>query len=261
MEEPDLSSLASFWPEFKKTASKILILDYDGTLAPFKADRNKAFPYPGVREILKKIRDSSQTRLIIVSGRNVEDITVMLDMQGPPEIWGGHGFERKLPGADIKRKKIPASCSAKLEKAFTWVRDHGYETNCEHKGSSLAFHWRGLTGEASTILKEKVNRAWSPLTEEGELAVHPFDGGLELRCKGMHKGDAVRQILKESTENSVVAYLGDDFTDEDAFRALKGKGLTVLVRNEYRETLADHWLKPPDDLLPFLQNWYKYSVK
>jgi trehalose-6-phosphatase len=56
-----------------------------------------------------------------------------------------------------------------------------------------------------------------------------------------------------------VAYLGDDLTDEDAFRALKGKGLSVLVRKESRTTEADCWLKPPDELLDFLKKWHKLS--
>ncbi|MBU1936081.1 trehalose-phosphatase, partial [bacterium] len=56
-------------------------------------------------------------------------------------------------------------------------------------------------------------------------------------------------------EGATVAYLGDDLTDEDAFRVLKGKGLGVLVRPEFRPTTADLWLQPPDDLIEFLKNW------
>jgi trehalose-6-phosphatase len=51
------------------------------------------------------------------------------------------------------------------------------------------------------------------------------------------------------------AYLGDDLTDEDAFKAIKGKGIGVLVRSELRPTAADIWLTPPKDLLEFLSVW------
>ena len=54
---------------------------------------------------------------------------------------------------------------------------------------------------------------------------------------------------------AVAAYLGDDLTDEDAFKAIKGKGIGVLVREEPRKTAADIWIKPPDELLSFLSNW------
>lgn len=56
----------------------------------------------------------------------------------------------------------------------------------------------------------------------------------------------------------MVAYLGDDQTDEDAFRALEKlgeHGLSVLVRTHVRETAADIWIKPPEQLIEFLENW------
>jgi len=52
-----------------------------------------------------------------------------------------------------------------------------------------------------------------------------------------------------------VAYLGDDATDEDAFRILNGRGLTVLVGPKYHFTAAQIWLKPPDELYDFLRSW------
>ena len=52
-----------------------------------------------------------------------------------------------------------------------------------------------------------------------------------------------------------VAYLGDDLTDESAFQALNGHGLSVLVRSEFRETSARVWLRPPVELMAFLQRW------
>jgi trehalose-phosphatase len=61
--------------------------------------------------------------------------------------------------------------------------------------------------------------------------------------------------LSEVSEDSVAAYLGDDVTDEDAFRAIKGRGLSVLVRPEHRETEADVWIRPPDELLEFIGRW------
>jgi len=56
-------------------------------------------------------------------------------------------------------------------------------------------------------------------------------------------------------KETVAAYLGDDFTDEDAFTAIKGHGIGILVRKEFRPTEADIWIKPPDELLSFLSDW------
>jgi trehalose-6-phosphatase len=62
-------------------------------------------------------------------------------------------------------------------------------------------------------------------------------------------------VLAETPEDAAVAYLGDDFTDEDAFVAVKPRGLAVLVRPEFRETAADVWIRPPRELIAFLKRW------
>ncbi|MFC2150456.1 trehalose-phosphatase, partial [Calditrichota bacterium] len=92
------------------------------------------------------------------------------------------------------------------------------------------------------------------LLKRHTLELHYFDGGIELRAAGRNKGFAVQTVLREQPFGTC-AYLGDDLTDEDAFEVLKGKGLCVLVREEYRETKADVWIKPPDELIEFLDNW------
>jgi trehalose-phosphatase len=261
MENSKLCSLETYWQLLQNTSQKVLLLDYDGTLAPFQLERNKAFPYPGIREILERIQASGKTRLIIVSGRAVENLLPLLGLKHLPELWGSHGFERQLPNGPRLAQEIDAKCLINLERAFNWMKEHGYEAYFEKKPSSIAFHWRGIEIERKQQLEKTVRNAWSPLTKGIDLEIHPFDGGLELRCAGFHKGEVVKEILAECGQDVSMAYLGDDLTDEDAFRALKGKGLSVLVRETYRETLADCWLRPPDELLDFLQNWHTFSLK
>ena len=72
---------------------------------------------------------------------------------------------------------------------------------------------------------------------------------------GRDKGDAVRTILDEIGPEVPVAYLGDDWTDERAFLALGTRGLSVLVRPEWRTTAAAVWIRPPEDLQKFLERW------
>ena len=253
--------METFWQQLHTASQKVLLLDYDGTLAPFQLKRNKAFPYPGVREILEKIQASAKTRIIIVSGRAVDDLLPLLGLKHLPELWGSHGFERQLPDGTRLAQEIDVNCFHNLARAFNWMKEHGYEADCEKKPSSLAFHWRGIENGRCQQLEKTVRNAWFPLTKGIDLEIHSFDGGLELRCAGFHKGETVRQVLAECGQNVSVAYLGDDLTDEDAFKALKGKGLSVLVRETYRDTLADYWLQPPADLIHFLQNWLSFSSK
>ena len=97
--------------------------------------------------------------------------------------------------------------------------------------------------------------SWSDISLRRSLVVHEFDGGIELRVPRIDKGHAVRTVLAEIEENSVIAYMGDDLTDEDALLAIKGKGLGILVREALRNTAADIWIRPPDELLDFLARW------
>jgi trehalose 6-phosphate phosphatase len=254
-------SLETFWQELQAGSPRVLLLDYDGTLAPFQRARDQAFPYPGAREILDKIQASGQTRLIIVSGRAVQDLQPLLGLKHLPELWGSHGFERQFPDGRLLSEKLDENCLQNLKKAYSWMSEHGYVAGCEKKPSSIAFHWRGATQEKREKLAKTIWDAWSPLTRDADLEIHSFDGGLELRCAGFHKGKAVRQVMAECGRDAVFAYLGDDLTDEDAFRVLQGRGLSVLVRDTYRETLADCWLRPPDELLDFLQQWLTFSLR
>lgn len=65
----------------------------------------------------------------------------------------------------------------------------------------------------------------------------------------------VERLLGEMGPGTVAAYLGDDLTDEDAFRAIRGRGTGILVREEFRPTAAGFLLKPPEDVLDFLARW------
>lgn len=85
--------LDSFFNHLKLAPRRVLMLDYDGTLAPFHLERAKATPYPGVREILSQILRAGHTRLVIVSGRHAQEVISLLDLPEPLEVWGSHGWE------------------------------------------------------------------------------------------------------------------------------------------------------------------------
>ena len=121
-------------------------------------------------------------------------------------------------------------------------------------GDQGARHYE-ISTESAEGIHYMVLSEWEKYSVEQNVFVKEFDGGIELRATGRNKGFAVNSILAELNTGIVVAYMGDDYTDEDAFQALKGKGCCVLVRSELRETAADLWLQPPEELLWFLSKW------
>ena len=88
--EPFLRSVA-------QSQNSALLLDYDGTLAPFSIDRKRALPYAGVTTLLQELVDTGRTRVVIISGRNAYEVGPLLGVKPCPEIWGSHGLQRLLP--------------------------------------------------------------------------------------------------------------------------------------------------------------------
>ena len=125
----------------------------------------------------------------------------------------------------------------------------------ERKLASIALHWRGIDEKSAASIAKRAEASWLPIAHAGAVELLRFDGGLELRAVGCNKQYAVKAVLSEAPQESAIAYLGDDMTDEDAFRAVAPRGLGVLVRPQVRETAADVWIRPPEELLTFLRYW------
>src|SRR5438270_4372305 len=245
---------ATFFDRLRNARSRALLLDYDGTLAPFTPDREHAFPYPGIPELVSKIIHTG-TRVVLVSGRPATEVLFLSGIHPHPEIWGSHGSERLLPNGSYEVEPPAQDHQAALRAAASSLHACGLAEHIEVKPGGIAVHWRGVPPQQRSALEAKVKRLFASAIEDHGLHLLPFDGGLELRAPGKNKGDAVSTILAESESGVAAAYLGDDQTDENAFRAIKGRGISILVRPEPRPTMADMWLRPPDELSRFLRDW------
>jgi len=258
----DNFDLDAFWEKFASVPNRLLLLDYDGTLAPFRNERDKATPYPGVRDLLQNMMQAQHSRVVIISGRATKDLLPLLGLDNPPEIWGSHGLERLKTDGAYEVTELDSVAENTLQQALEWAHSIGLQEHTEQKPGAVAVHWRGMKTPAQERLQSEFLQKWSAPAEAAGLALKEFDGGIELRVTVKNKGDAVNTILSEvDQDEAVAAYLGDDFTDEDAFRAIKERGLSVLVRREFRETEADIWLQPPEDLLQFLHRWQATAMQ
>lgn len=250
----------SLWLAAATSPHAVLMLDYDGTLAPFQDDPAQAFPYAGVEPLLQDIAALHRDRLILISGRRLDDLEGLVSLPRTVECWGSHGRERRLPDGSREMMLIPATAAAVLDTAGTWralIESAG--GIFERKPTSIAFHWRALDIDARSRIRTQLASRLAGIDGADGLFWHEFDGGMELRVTGVDKGTAVRQVLTETRSShahgALLAYLGDDMTDEDAFRALGDEGFSILVRDQLRPTAAESWLRPPGELLRFLERW------
>lgn len=245
---------ATFMERLRRAPSRALLLDYDGTLAPFTIDRTRAYPYREVPGLVSKIMRTG-TRVALISGRPATELLFLSGIHPHPEIWGSHGSERLLSDGSYVVEPPSPEHQAGLKGVSKSLHASGLASHMETKPGGIAIHWRGMKAQERAGIESKTKALFSSAADEYGLQVLPFDGGLELRAPGKNKGDAVSAILAEADSGVAAAYLGDDQTDENAFRAIKGYGLAVLVRPEPRPTMADVWLRPPDELGRFLRDW------
>lgn len=243
---------------FRRAAAapqRVLLVDFDGTLAPFALRPQDARPYAGIVPVLDDIMRHPANRVVIVTGRDLAQPPA-LELSREPEIWAAHGWQwRPSQGAPVLHKP-PAESAAHLALAFGRAEPLARcGARLERKAASVAVHWRGLDATTVQGVREALRLAWRSFARLRELELLEFDGGVELRVRGWNKGRVVRKVLADIRPDAVVAYLGDDRTDEDAFSAVRGRGFGVLVRASWRRTDATLWLRPPEELSAFLSRW------
>lgn len=199
----------------------LLFLDYDGTLAPLVEDPAAASPHPAVPALLRQL--GVRHPLYVVTGRDLATLARLLSVHVPAV--GLHGGEEGLLGGEVRRLETGDHAAALGRLKAAVPRLPG--VHVEEKGGAFAVHYRRATdGQAA---RDALAR-WVDAVPEG---LEPIWGKhvVELRAQGVSKGVAVARIAAQHPDRTPV-YLGDDVTDEEAFRALDAahpEAVTVKV--------------------------------
>lgn len=262
MNPTEAEQLDNFFFPLRSAQAPILLLDYDGTLADFRIDRFTAHPWAGVRELLTAIQNDNRTQLRVITGRPACEINPLLQLPSPVEIWGLHGAERLYADGRRELQEAPPEAQRKLDVLRVLLRQNAFGGLFEDKPNAAVMHWRGHSPQKARQIEQKTLALFEPAAAVDGLSLLRFESGIELRV-GRDKGGAVQAILEQFANDAPVAFLGDDLTDESAFRAineLANPHLSVLVRRAPRETSAAIWLKPPEELRWFLRKWLKATT-
>jgi trehalose-phosphatase len=231
-----------------------VFLDYDGTITPIVGHPDEAVLAPEVREILRDV--AARLPVAVVSGRDLADVRRLVGLAG---IWyaGSHGFD--IAGPDGERFQRATGSSAALEAAADELQrtiDGLPGAWVERKTFALAVHFRQTPEERTA---EVANAVEQVARQHPRLRLTGGKRVLELRPNiDWDKGRAVRRLLAivgRVGAGFAPVYVGDDLTDEDAFRAIRHDGVGVVVRGESddRETWAAFALAGPDRLPAFLE--------
>ena len=250
-----------FWQALRAAERWLLLLDYDGTLAPFHRDRMKALPYAGVTERLEPLVALPNGRVVVISGRQIEDLKRLLQLKQPVEIWGSHGREHLLHYGTYRLGDLEDAERSVVEYVTAKMSERGWSGHVENKPTAIAVHWRGLPVSEQKEPREAAEQYFAEANPPDTLEMMPFESGVELRSRSRAQGQVVAEVLAEEPADIPTAFLGDDWTDEDGFAELRGRGVGILVRPEARESCADYHLTPPEELLEFLDRWLENATE
>ena len=260
MMEPEYENW--FLRDFANASHRILLLGYDGTIAPRSSSPKSALPHTGIQERLCCIGREPLTRLITVSGRPVYEVKALLGVNPGPEIWGSDGIERVYPNGryECDELDVPVASLRALESCEIALRNKGLEKIMSTSLTGILVRCKGLKESEVFDSRTKAYQVFQPVAAaHGKLRLVESEEGVELRLRSANKGNAVKRLLADVPHDVPIAYLGDDPSDEDAFRVLNGRGLTILVSPVARFTAAHINLRPPDEVIAFLDDWIRAS--
>ncbi|XP_058085703.1 probable trehalose-phosphate phosphatase H [Magnolia sinica] len=256
----------------------VMFLDYDGTLSPIVDDPDSAFMSSEMRVAVRNVARYFPTA--IVSGRRRDKVYSFVRLS---ELYyaGSHGMDIKGPVNGPKYKKIKGSKAILFQPAseFLPMIDEVYKALLEKTKSTpgakvennkfcLSVHFRCVEEKRWSALAEQVR---SVLKEYPKLRLTQGRKVLEIRPTiKWDKGKALEFLLESlgfaNCNDVLPVYIGDDRTDEDAFKVLRdrGQGFGILVSKIPKETNATYSLQEPAEVMDFLHRlveWKRVSPR
>jgi trehalose 6-phosphate phosphatase len=237
----------------------VLFMDYDGTLAPIVEDPALAQMTTAMQQVLTVLAQHPRYCVGIVSGRALADLRTRLGDRGLYLV-GNHGLEIEGPGMryqhpDVWRLRpeldaLVQALTGELEAVpGAWVED---------KGMTLSVHVRRVPATRVPEVTTRLLKHASPGIDAGRLALRTGKAVLEIRPRVQWtKGEAVCWILEQlrmerPTASRLALYLGDDDTDEDAFRILASAGVGIVVGSDRHGSAAHYYVRSTEEVEQFL---------
>ena len=148
-----------------RAPQSLLMLDYDGTLARFRKDPGQAFPYPGIARVLQQIVRAGKTRVVIISGRDANEVIPLLAIAPQPEVWGLHGLQRLKPDGSAELPPLDEATVSALAAADDWLQYQHLQHTAEFKAGSIAVHWRGMDECEAESIRGRVLLGWAAIAK------------------------------------------------------------------------------------------------
>ena len=227
---------------YKNAKERLIFLDYDGTLVGFFSDPNDSKPDKELKTILKKLSDDPKNRVVVISGRGRETLAEWLKDYNI-EIIAEHGVWLKERGKEFRTiTNLNDKWKEPIQKVLDGYVDRTPGSFIEKKDYSLVWHYRKVEtglGEART---RELTSHLKYITVDRNLKVLEGNKVVEIKNSEIDKGRAASVWLNNYPSDFVMA-CGDDWTDEDTFKAMPGSAYSIKVgstSSAARYRVADH---------------------
>lgn len=229
----------------------LIACDYDGTLAPIVTDPSTAVPRPESVTALRALANLSQTKVAVISGRALRDLATLSRLPSEVNLVGSHGSEFDI-GFTRALKTEQVALRQRLIEALTAIADHAKGVRLEFKPAGVALHTREADEETTRRVTAELQSgpaSWEnvQVTEGKEV--------IDLSVVTTHKGNALDALRAELGAQAVL-FIGDDVTDENAFRSLHGPDVGVRVGEG--ETRAGYRIRDTFEVAQLLATLLEY---
>jgi trehalose-phosphatase len=239
-----------------------VLSDFDGTLAPIVERPEMAALPAETRDLLHRLAQTGRVTVGIISGRSLSDLIARV---GIPNLFyaGNHGLEILGPGVDFLHPRAAAQMRdlRTVEEALHASLDAIHGVQIENKGLTLSVHFRGVPHEQVASAERAFETVLRAPVLLGKVRVSSGKMVWEVRpAVKWDKGDAVAMILKRQMRCRPAApmaalYIGDDRTDEAAFRRINERGgASVYVGEPWRDTAAAYTVRDPREVQILLRD-------
>lgn len=234
--------------KFKAAKKPILFLDYDGTLVGFKARPSDAFPDKELIDLVGRLAERCQ--LVVISGRDKETLGKWFVGQQVDMI-AEHGVWMKKKGNEdfVLYAEVDDSWKSDIRQVMDYYVLRTPGAFIEEKHHSLVWHYRKVESGLGDLRMRELFSHLKYMASGHNLQVLEGNMVLEIKRPDINKGRAATAFMKGEDYDFVMA-LGDDWTDEDTFKAMPKNAYTIRVGYAY--TQADYNIKNPAEVRKLL---------
>jgi trehalose 6-phosphate synthase/phosphatase len=233
---------------YRKAESRLIFLDYDGTLIAY--GESPGVLDPRTKEALRRLASDERNHVVIISGRQKDFLDSTLG-DIPVSIVAGHGvWVKERNGEWELMEQVTPGWKDEIRPIFELYRDRTPGSAIEENDYSLVWHYRRAEPELAAVRLSELKDALLSLISNLDLSLLEGNKMIEIKNSDVSKGRAAARFLDAGARDFVLA-VGDDWTDEDIFSMLSDDHFSIKVGVDISS--ANYFLESPDRVREFVQ--------